>query len=204
MFIMDANARREQHRQALRRAILDAARETFVREGYAGFSMRKLAARIGYSAGSLYLHFKSKQELFAHLRDESFSVLQRNLSQRLEKLQGDPVAALVQGLHAYVEFGLSNPDEYRIAFMVQPPVSKRPYLVHAPFHILRDIVHRCADQGRFRPVDVETTSQALWATVHGITSLLVQRPEFPWVDRQTLIDQVIGNAIGGLLIAERK
>ena len=33
------------------------------------------------------------------------------------------------------------------------------------------MVRRCVEGGRFRPVDVETTSQALWAAIHGITSL---------------------------------
>ena len=149
---MNIHARREQHRQTLRRAILDAARETFVREGYAGFSMRKLAACVGYSAGSLYLHFKSKQELFDHLRDESFALLYQNLSGQAQATPEDSVTGLVQGLHAYVEFGLANPDEYRIAFLIQPSIIERPYKVHSPFDVLRNMVRRCVEGGRFRPV----------------------------------------------------
>jgi len=48
-------------------SFLDAAREIFVHEGYEGFSLRKLAEKIEYSAGSVYLHFNSKEELFACL-----------------------------------------------------------------------------------------------------------------------------------------
>ena len=39
--------RQERDRQGVRRAILDAARELFVAEGYANVSMRKIAERIG-------------------------------------------------------------------------------------------------------------------------------------------------------------
>jgi D-serine deaminase-like pyridoxal phosphate-dependent protein len=70
--------------------------------------------------------------------------------------------------------------------------------VQSPFDILRDSVRHCVEAGAFRPLDVETTSQALWAAVHGVTSLLIQRPEFPWVERQALIGHVIDNAVDSL------
>ena len=63
---------RERYRDELRRAILDAAREAFVRDGYAGVSMRRLAERVGCSHGNLYLHFKDKEALFDCLVEESF------------------------------------------------------------------------------------------------------------------------------------
>ena len=56
----------------------------------------------------------------------------------------------------------------------------------------------CVEQGRFRPVDIETTSQALWAAVHGVTALLIMRPSFPWVNKDKLIKQVIDNAVDSL------
>jgi hypothetical protein len=38
----------------------------------------------------------------------------------------------------------------------------------------------------------------LWTAIHGVTSLLIVLPKFPWVDREELIDSVIDNAIAGL------
>ncbi len=64
---------------------------------------------------------------------------------------------------------------------------------------------RCVDEkrfrGQFRDIDVEGTSQAIWSSVHGITSLLIQRPDFPWVPKKKLIMQVISTAIDGQLAA---
>ncbi len=51
---------------------------------------------------------------------------------------------------------------------------------------------------KFRQVDVEATSQVLWSTVHGVTSLLIAYPDFPWVDKEKLIDQMIDMIIEGL------
>src|SRR5271165_395177 len=197
---MSALSRRQKHKEELRRLILDAAREIFVRQGYESFSMRKLAEKIEYSPGSVYLHFKNKEELFECLVDESFARLLKTLSAlRNGKELQDPVEELKKGLGAYVEFGLRNPNDYRFAFMLRPPMEKRPYKVHGAFESLRYIVGRCVREKRFRAVDVETTSQALWASVHGITSLLIQRPAFPWVQKKELIEQVINTAIDSLV-----
>ena len=44
--------------------ILEAAYELFVDKGYRGSSMREIAEKAGIKAGSIYNHFKNKEELF--------------------------------------------------------------------------------------------------------------------------------------------
>jgi AcrR family transcriptional regulator len=197
---MSVITRRRKYKGELRRVILDAARDIFVREGYENFSMRKLAARIEYSPGSVYLHFQNKEELFRCLTDESFERLHKTLLEMRDTWKcRNPVEELRKGLFAYVDFGLRNLNDYRFVFMLTPPIEGRPYKVHPAFVILRQMVRRCVETAQFRRVDVETTAQALWSSVHGITSLLIQRPAFPWVSRKKLIAQVINAALAGLL-----
>lgn len=197
---MNASTRRQHSKAQLKRQILDAAREIFVRDGYESFSMRKLARRIEYSPGSIYLHFRNKEELFESLVEESFDRLLKALN-RLKNghAQEDPVTTLKKGLQAYIDFGLRNPNDYRFAFLLRRPLQRRPYKVHPAFHVMRYLVGRCVEEKRFRAVDVETASQAIWAAIHGITSLLIQRPTFPWVARKPLIHQVINNAVDSLM-----
>lgn len=65
-----------------RHAILDVAHRAFIRDGYAGASMSKIAAELGGSKTTLYNYFDSKKELFvavteretARLLDEVFVV----------------------------------------------------------------------------------------------------------------------------------
>jgi AcrR family transcriptional regulator len=199
---MNAILHRRKHKEELRRIILDAAREIFVRDGYESFSMRKLAKKIEYSPGSVYLHFKSKEDLFECLVEESFERLLKTLiGLGNGHERQDPVDELRKGLWAYVNFGLHNPNDYRFAFMLRPPMKKRPYQVHRAFEALRNMVRRCVEKKRFRAVEVETTSQALWASAHGITSLLIQRPAFPWVGKKELITQMISCAVDSLVAA---
>lgn len=196
---MDAAARRRNHKAALRQEILEVAREIFVREGYESFSMRKLAQRIDYSPASIYLHFKSKEKIFESLVQESFERLLEVLLRVKDDRHEDPIVLLKRALHTYVAFGLRNPSDYRFAFLLRRPLQKRPYQVHPVFDVMRHLVRRCVEERRFRRVDIERTSQALWAPIHGITSLLIQRPTFPWVAKRELINQVIDSAVDGLL-----
>jgi AcrR family transcriptional regulator len=197
---MNALSRRQEHKEQLRRAILDAARKIFVADGYESFSMRKLGREIEYSPGSVYLHFRSKEELFHFLVEESFARLLHSLTAlQNENQPPDPAEELKRGMWAYVEFGLRNPNDYRFAFMLQPPQQKHPYKVHPAFEMLRQMVRRCVEARRFPTADVETIAQALWAAIHGITSLLIQRPTFPWVGKKKVIAQVINSSVDSLV-----
>src|SRR5881296_950087 len=78
---MGIKERQTRDREAVRRAILDAARELFVREGYQNISIRKIAERIEYSPAAIYGYFPSKDDIFFALAEEGFRLL------------GDPAAA---------------------------------------------------------------------------------------------------------------
>ena len=190
---------RERYRDELRRTILDAAREAFVRDGYGGVSMRLLAEKVGCSHGNLYLHFRDKESLFDSLVEESYQRFAESLLQGPETLKrGDPVAFLRKMGRAYVEFGLANASAYEFMFILRRP-KQRPRKPHVTFERMHALVERCIAEKRFRRMDAALASQSLWAAAHGITSLLIVRSSFPWADRDRVIGQVIDAAIDGLL-----
>jgi AcrR family transcriptional regulator len=195
--------RRSQYRKELRTLILDTARELFVGEGFESFSMRKLADRVGYSPAALYQHFASKEAIFDALVDQSFSaLLAAQSTAAVPASDVGPVESLRRGLRGYVQFGLEHPNEYRLAFLM-PPSNTRPQSAVTAFDSLRRRVLACIEAGALRPVDAELAAQTLWAEVHGITSLLIVKPSFPWVQTDTLIEQVIQNAIQGIVLPEK-
>jgi len=196
---------RERYRNALRRDILDAAREAFVRDGFKEVSMRQLARKVGCSHANLYLHFKDKEDLFYCLVEESFDQFGAGMRKRIESAKSDdPVALLRMAGRAYVEFGVANPSVYEFAFLIRrpgrrPPGRSRPDKPHVTYERMQALVQRCIEEKRFRRIDIDAASQALWAAAHGITSLLILRPTFGWVDRDKLIGQVIDAAVDALL-----
>lgn len=189
----------------LRQDILDAARELFVKQGYEGVSMRKIAHEIKYSPTAIYLHFRDKQELFDCLAAEGFSKLLEQLQSIGGPESGDPVEALRRSLHAYVDFGLRNPDLYKITFLMQVDfpaegggTSKRHEIGCQAFQNLQMSVEACIQAGRFRVSDRGLASELLWAGVHGVVSLLIVHPAFPWQNRNVLVNTMIDTLLEGV------
>jgi AcrR family transcriptional regulator len=55
--------------QARLASIIDAARSVFVRAGYAGFSMRRVAQEAGITIGNLSYYYRTKKDLLRDLTD---------------------------------------------------------------------------------------------------------------------------------------
>ena len=72
---MGIKERQERDREAVGRAILDAARDLFVAEGFQNVSIRKIAERIEYSPAAIYGYFPSKDDIFFALAEEGFRLL---------------------------------------------------------------------------------------------------------------------------------
>ena len=199
---MGVKERRAREKEQLRRRILSAARELFVTEGYESVSMRKIADMIEYSPTTIYLYYKDKADLLDSVCKETLLHLLNTLD-LLRKDKSDPVETLRKSGKAYVEFGLKYPQDYKLTFVVRPQFQKGLGLQEGSvgervFSYLRTIVSECIRQKKFRQVDVETTGQVLWSTVHGVTLLLIDFPDFPWTEKDKLIDMVIHTMIEGL------
>lgn len=202
---MGVRERREREKTLLRQEILDAARDILVREGYEGLSMRKVADKIDYSPTAIYLYFKDRDDLVFSVCQQLMEGLVRELQQVVRESK-DPLVALRIGLRRYVEFGLAHAEHYAATFMIPhkhaPDIDaqyKRPESMSMQaFAFLPKLVGECVRLKKLRKVDVETASRALWAGIHGITSLLITVPTFDWGDKDRVIDHLITMLLDGL------
>ncbi len=195
---MTSVTRKEHKREQQRGEILLAARELFLREGHEHFSMRELAKQVGCVPGTLYLYFKDKNDLLATLVEDSFE----HLMSDLERLRPDlnPLEFLNEMMRAYIDFGLAQPNHYHFAFMLRrtsglEKIRPRP---HRSYALLLNTVRACVDQKLIRQVETELAAQGVWAGIHGVTSLMITMPNFPWGDRAALIDHVVDSLSEGL------
>lgn len=194
---MNPAKHRDRQRAHLRREILAEAGASFANQGYEQFSMRGLAAQLGCSPGTLYLYFRDKDELLHAVVEDSFAGLLETL--RSIPTAGDPLGSTKEKLRAYIDFGLRNPHQYKCAFVLQDSrSSKRPYQPHPAFDEMLHAVRECVEGGMLGQADITITSQVLWACVHGITSLLIARPGFPWADKNELIEELIEAVVAGV------
>ena len=199
---MGVPERKAREKENLRQEILDAARELFVREGVESVSIRKIAERIEYSPGTIYLYFSDKAEILRTLCEETFS----KLDQKLKAIKDDPndsLNSLRRGLRAYIEFGLQNPNHYLVTFVLAGrPLHESGGVPYGSggrcFDNLRGIVRKCIQESLFRLDDVEEASQVLWAGIHGFTTLLITKPGFPFVEQTRLVERVVEVLVEGV------
>src|SRR6056297_1781691 len=100
--------------------ILIIAREIMYKDGYEKLSMRKIASRLGFTATSLYYHFKNKEELVLELVHESRLRMAQFINNRLKKLS-NPIEIVIESFVSYIDYGLQNPEDYKIMFMLPYP-----------------------------------------------------------------------------------
>ena len=74
--------------------ILEAALASFAEKGFAGTRMDDIAARAGITKGTIYLYFKSKEELFKALARQSIGERILAITQQLEGADGSAAEQL--------------------------------------------------------------------------------------------------------------
>src|SRR5882672_8595167 len=113
---MSSKERHERDRQRIQQAILDAARDLFIAEGYQHVSMRKIADRIEYSPAAIYSYFPGKDDIFFALAAEGFRILADGVLAAVRDV-ADPLERLRQGLLAFYQFSKSNPEYFALMFL---------------------------------------------------------------------------------------
>ena len=63
---------------------------------------------------------------------------------------------------------------------------------------MREKVQAGVRAGVFKSDNAELVSQIIWSSVHGLTSLLISRPEFPWEPKKALIETLADTMLTGL------
>ncbi|MCX5747425.1 MAG: TetR/AcrR family transcriptional regulator [Proteobacteria bacterium] len=207
---MATSDRIERERLAKRKRILDAARDLFATRGIEAVTLREIAQRIEYSTTAIYVQFKDKQDLLDQMVREDFAAFSAALAAVATVV--DPVERLGKLGDAYVTFAMTMPRHYQLLFMTSHAASSPDDKDHDVagvdgYHLLLRTVTECVDSGRFRPElrDPDGLAQAIWATVHGVVSLLiVMGPDdvFRWRSPAIIAELALGNMLRGMLVVE--
>lgn len=190
--------------ERLREEILEVARRLLIEAGDKdAVSIRHVAREVGCTPPSIYLHFEDKDALFFAVCETEFTLFDRFMAAAVEGID-DPLARIRARGESYVRFGLENPEVYRILFMHKPAewpedVHTEDVLAEAGFGDLVADVQRCIDAGLIVERDTLMVATGLWTVVHGLTSLLIAKPDFPWPERARLTAFVLDMAVGGLV-----
>jgi len=75
----------QQRTEATRRALLDAAKRIFARDGFEASRIEDIAGATGHTRGAFYAHFNNKEDLFFALFEQEAGERLRDLRSSLEK-----------------------------------------------------------------------------------------------------------------------
>ncbi len=198
---MGVKERHEREREAVARAILDAARELFVAEGYQNVSIRKIAEKIEYSPAAIYGYFPSKDDIFLALAEEGFRLLFACGSQPQELASLDSIRA---GFQRFYEFSKTHPEYFALMFVDRsvPRISRD----WARFGFVRDMrqtmaagIQTVIDAGDFPPgTQGDAVFRILMAAVHGVAVMRLCERLASGEDADALARDTLEAALTGL------
>src|SRR3954447_14092982 len=180
---------RNKRKAETREKILAAGRELLLKEGFDAFSMRKLAAKVNYTATAIYSHFPDKEALLGEVVEQEFIRVRRSFD-RTAKI-ADPIERIKKMGITFVEFALQTPDAFKFLFMnTQCQEFPKLGLIEKGnpavdcYAYLRGAVEQGVAAERFRPelTDVDMLTQMFMSGMHGIVSLHIARGKDPWVN----------------------
>ena len=201
---MGVKERQERDREAMARAILDAARDLFVAEGYQNVSIRKIADRIEYSPAAIYGYFPSKDDIFFALAEEGFRLLIASGPPRPEGGQADLLDAIRRPFWSVYQFSRTHPEYFALMFVDRsvPRISRN----WERFGFVRDIkahitqrIEKAIEAGLFpRGTEAHTVFGILSAAVVGPSVMQLCSRLAPGDDADALARDTLEAALTGL------
>lgn len=200
---MGIKERQERDREAVRRAILDAARDLFVSEGYQNVSIRKIAERIEYSPAAIYSYFPSKDDIFFALAEEGLRLLHTiDVGAGLQHLAPlERIRSIFRHLYA---FSCEHPQYFALLFLERsvPRISRE----YERFATMRDMktqiaahVQECIDARVFPAVvDPLVTVRLLLMAIVGVVVMRLSGRLASTEDADALASDMLDVVLAGL------
>jgi len=205
---MGTKERQQRDRDRTREAILTAARELFVAEGYRNVSMRKIAERIEYSPAAIYSYFPGKDDIFFSLAEEGFRLLAACGSASAQAA-GDPLERLRRGLWAFYEFSKTHPEYFELMFVDRsvPSLSQD----FQRFEFFQETTARaeadiraCIERGQFsKALNPPAALHVLWVGMLGAATIGLAQRLAPGEDPDALAHDLLESMLAGFTTSIR-
>lgn len=219
LFVTASEAPRAQpyHHGDLRRALVTAGTDLAREGGPGAIVLREAARRVGVSPNAAYRHFSSLPAMVEAVAFEALSALARSMEAELARCVpiDDPAQSAMERLGAvgrgYVRFALTEPGLFATAFTGGPAEAAgedpdpEPRGVGdsglGPGELLAQALDGMVDAGILDPADREAAATNAWASVHGLSELLLgPLTGFSPAERETIIGDTLDLVCRGLLI----
>lgn len=191
--------------------ILDAAKELITRYGLDKTTVAEIAAKAGIAKGTVYLYFKSKEEIYYSLLTREAEGFKEVILPKLEKAR-DPVDELriflveVGKAKLFNEFAIQSlKQDYLPKILGYASSSRGTQISDEWFKFLADMIKQGIDQGYFREVEPTLVSMSIYTTISGLMMLTVfGGKEFTSDQVMALLETSVDLIVQGLVKGEHK
>jgi AcrR family transcriptional regulator len=156
--------RTEARKAAIRRRIVDAARDLIARGGYAEAQVAAVAERAGVATGTVYRHFPSKAELFAEVFREASQREVDAMAAAAESSSASAPERIAAGVESFARRALRG-RRMAYALLAEPvdPAVEAERLVfrRAYRDVLAEVIADGVEAGELPAQDVEVSASAL-------------------------------------------
>ncbi len=156
--------------QARPQEILDAALALFAEKGFAATRMDEIAARAGVTKGTIYLYYKSKEQIFRALIEGSIGTALSEVGARVAAFKGASADLLRMMLGAVGQFIVESDRVVLPKVIIAeagnfPEMVKfyREHIIDKGLAIIGGIIERGIARGEFRKVNAEHVARIVIA-----------------------------------------
>lgn len=183
----------------LRAEIVAAAEELLLETGNEHkVSIRAVADEVGVTPPAIYMHFADKSELMRAVCAKQFADIDTVMAEAGEGA-ASPLGELYERGRAYIDFGLSHREAYRMMFMARPDsvanVPKEEKPSGGAFENLVASVARAIQSGELVADDPVHVAMNVWIAVHGYVSLMISFAGNGFEDVEALRESVLVGAV---------
>lgn len=193
--------------QDTREAILDATDTLLERHGYHRITMEDIAQEAGVGRRTVYLHFRSREDVCLSCADRIFESLRRTL-RAIADSGASPTERLRQMLFTRVLFmfdrAQDNYQKYLDLFAAVRPtyLARREKYIQAEALLLQEVIAEGVQKGEFSTDAIPLTAQALIQATNALMPYtLSPRQLLAREEVQSLSERIITLLLHGLCIS---
>ncbi|MGH9094897.1 MAG: TetR/AcrR family transcriptional regulator [Acidimicrobiales bacterium] len=194
--------------ERLREEILAAAERILIdTNDQSALSIRAIAAAVGVTAPSIYLHFADRNDLLFAVCERHVLQLEGEMAAAADGI-ADPLERLRRRGLAYLYWGLNHPEHYRVLMLSRPDATPDRFAderladTAGLIPVAEDLAAATA-AGQIVEQDPLEAAKLLWMLIHGMVSLLISKPEFPFGDPEPLYERLFAVLRAGLAVPTR-
>jgi len=181
--------------EPLSERLVAIAEELLEEEGLGALSMREVARRAGVTHGAPLRHYKSFASLLSEVAGGGFRDLEAAVDEAAASVApgSGPTARLAAAARAYVACAVKRPGRFAVMFRPELLDAAHPGFARdasGAFEQLVRIVRGAQDAGWHPDAEARRLAGVLWAGVHGLATLWIQRSYTVTVRVSSLDDAV--------------